>query len=55
MSSIKISTEGNLAVHPPTPFPIGEKSILWFAAETDKDNTSITGRFSGELHRDKDA
>lgn len=37
------------------PFPVGEKSILFFNAQTDKDNTSISGRFSGELFRDADA
>lgn len=40
---------------PPTPFVIGEKSILWFTAETDQNNTTVSGRFSGELFRDVDA
>jgi hypothetical protein len=42
-------------VNTPIPFPVGEKSILYFTATTDKDNTSVTGRFSGELIRDIDA
>ena len=45
----------NIDVNTPIPFPIGEKSILYFTATTDKDNTSVTGRFSGELIRDIDA
>jgi len=38
-------------VRPPVPFPIGEKSILWFTADTDVNNTEVSGRFSGELTR----
>jgi len=45
----------NIDVNTPIPFPIGEKSILYFTATTDKDNTSVTGRFSGELIKDIDA
>lgn len=47
--------ENNLIVDPPVPFPIGEKSIIWFTAETDTNNTSVSGRMSGELIRDADA
>lgn len=52
---IDVANENNLDVSPNLPFPIGEKSILFFTAITDKDNTTITGRFSGELIRDVDA
>ena len=52
---IDTTNENNLDVKPPTPFPVGEKSILYFTANTDKDNTSVTGRFSGELIRDVNA
>lgn len=45
----------NLQVNTPIPFLIGEKSILYFTATTDTNNTSVTGRFSGELIRDIDA
>ena len=48
---LDVQSANNLPVHPPVPFPIGEKSILYFTADTDKDNTSVTGRFSGELIR----
>ena len=51
---IDTTNSNNLAVEPPVPFPVGERSILYFTASTDKDNTSVTGRFSGELFRDKD-
>ena len=52
---IDVSNENNLDVNPTTPFPISEKSILYFTATTDKDNTTVSGRFSGELIRDIDA
>jgi hypothetical protein len=52
---IDVANENNLDINPPLPFPIGEKSILYFTATTDRDNTSVTGRFSGELIRDVDA
>jgi len=42
-------------VNPPLPFPISEKSILWFTADTDTNDTQVSGRFSGELVRDIDA
>ena len=42
-------------LRPPEPFIVGEKSILWFTAETDKDNTAVRGRLSGKLFRDVDA
>ena len=52
---LDVANANNLDVQPPVPFPISEKSILYFTATTDKDNTSITGRFSGELSRDANA
>lgn len=52
---IDIANENNLDVHSPIPFPVGEKSILYFTATTDKDNTTVSGRFSGELFRNVDA
>ena len=44
----------HMEVSPPVPFVVGEKSILWFTAETDTSNTLIRGRMSGELFRDPD-
>jgi hypothetical protein len=44
----------HLIVHPPEPFPIGEKSILWFTADTSANDTSVRCRFSGKLVRDVD-
>lgn len=52
---IDTSNANNLPIEPPVPFPVSEKSILYFTANSDKDNTSVTGRFSGELFRNKDA
>lgn len=49
------STSSNLDVTTPIPFPIGEKSILYFTADSDKDDTNVSGRFSGELVRDASA
>lgn len=48
-----VQVEKQLTPH--SPFPIGEKSIMWLTATTDKDDTSVTARFSGELIRDVDA
>lgn len=44
----------NLDVNTPIPFPISERSILWFTADTTANNTSVTCRFSGELIMDVD-
>jgi hypothetical protein len=53
--SMDISLINTLEVNPHLPFAVGEKSILWFAAETDQNNSSVKCRFSGELIRDVDA
>lgn len=45
----------DLDINTPIPFPIGEKSILYFTATTNQNNTSLSGRFSGELIRNIDA
>jgi len=49
--TIDIGVQQHIDVAPPTPFIIGEQSILWFEAESDTNNTSVKGRFSGELLR----
>lgn len=48
------SVSVTLEIDPKLPFPIGEKSIFWLEATTNRDNTSVTGRFSGILHNDVD-
>jgi hypothetical protein len=53
--AMDINVQNELDVNPPVPFVIGEKSILWFTCDTDTANTSIKGRFSGELIRDADS
>lgn len=53
--SIDVADETTLSLTPPEPFVIGEKSILWFTAETDQNDTSVRARFSGQLVRDVDA
>ena len=40
---------------PVDPFVVGEASILWFEASTTTNNTSVKGRFSGQLWRNVDA
>lgn len=45
----------DLILNPAEPFIIGEKSILWFTAETTQNDTTVRGRFSGKLVRDVDA
>lgn len=52
--AVDIAVTNDIDVAPPVPFVIGEKSILWFNCDTDTNNTSIKGRFSGELVRDVD-
>jgi len=54
-SELDIAIGNILEVSPPTPFPVGEKSILYFECNTNTANTKVTSRFSGELIRDKDA
>lgn len=52
-----IDTSGGgerIELKPAEPFIIGEKSILWFEAETTSNNTSVRGRFSGKLIGDAD-
>ena len=54
-SELDVAIGNILEVSPPIPFPVGEKSILYFECDTNTANTKVTGRFSGELIRDKDA
>jgi len=37
------------------PFPISERTVVWLEATTDKADTIVNARFSGELERDADA
>lgn len=52
---LDVAVSNDIDVNTFLPFPIGEKSILYFTATTDTDNTSVSGRFSGELFKDVDA
>lgn len=51
--SVDLSGSGDniIQLSPGEPFVIGEKSILWFEADTSANNTSVRGRFSGKLVR----
>lgn len=53
-AELDIQREINKTINPPIPFVIGEKSILWFTADTDTNNSAVNCRFSGELVRDPD-
>lgn len=53
--ALDVQTGNFVDVHPPLPFTIGEKSICWCTANTDSNDTSVTGRFSGELFSNPDA
>lgn len=53
--ALDVQRLNHIKVEPPLPFVIGEKSIIWFTAETTLDNTAIRGRMSGILHRDVDS
>lgn len=41
--------------NPRLPFPITEQTVAWMTATTDKNDTTLEGRFSGTLVRDVDA
>lgn len=47
--------ENTITYNPTNPFTVGEKSVLYFTAETDKNNTEVKIRFSGKEVRDADA
>lgn len=46
-AKIDSSIQNSLELNPAEPFPITEKSVLYFTAETDINNTSVDLRFSG--------
>lgn len=48
------ANDNRINLNPPEYFIIGEKSILYFTGETDKDNTGVRCRFSGKLVGDVD-
>lgn len=50
--SLDTSDGNHIEVAPPLPFVISEKSILWFTSTSDKADTNVRGRFSGELIAD---
>lgn len=52
---IDTSVDNFIDVRPPEPFPVSEKTILYFTADTDTNNTVVSGRFGGKLVRDVDA
>lgn len=47
--TIDTSQDHFIDLHPDEPFPITEKTILYFTAETDTNNTVVYGRFAGKL------
>lgn len=46
-TQIDTQVENTVIINPQEPFPITENSVLYFTAETDKDNTVVDMRFSG--------
>ena len=51
---VRFDTEGgnnNIDIVPKEPFPVTEGSVLYFTAETDKNNTSVDIGFSGQEQR----
>jgi len=50
--SLDTSDGNHIEVAPPLPFVVSGKSILWFEATTDKADTNVRCRFSGELIAD---
>ena len=51
---IDTSNETHSDMKPTEPFVIGEKSVLYFEATTDTNNTVVRGRLSGKLFRNVD-
>jgi hypothetical protein len=54
-TTIDTSIENTIELTPVQPFVIGEKSVLWFEATTDINNTGVSGRFSHIEVRDVDS
>jgi hypothetical protein len=52
---IDTDVENIVDLVPNVAFPVGEKSVCWVEAETDKDNTVVNARFSGFLIKNVDA
>lgn len=48
---IDTDVENTLLLNPSQPFVIGGREVLYFTAETDSNNTSVSARFSGILSR----
>jgi len=44
--SLDTSIDNHVELAPPLPFPIGEASVFWLEATTDKANTIVKARFS---------
>lgn len=54
-TSVDTANQEAAIFNPAEYFVIGEKSILWFTADSDQNNTSVRCRFSGKLIKDVDA
>ena len=52
-AKIDTAVENTIELNPYEPFPITESSVLYFTAETDRDNTSVDVRFSGKEIRNQ--
>jgi len=51
--TLDTSVEEAFEINPAEPFPIGEKSIIWFEGSASANNTEFRCRFSGELIADQ--
>jgi hypothetical protein len=51
--TLDTSIEEAFEISPKEPFPIGEKSVLWFEGSAGANNTEFRCRFSGELIADQ--
>ena len=52
---IDTAVTNDISENPMIPFPLTEQVVCWLEATTDKANTIVNARFSGELIRDADA
>ena len=52
---IDTAVTNNISEEPPLSFPIAGPAVFWLEATTDKADTIVNGRFSGNLFQDVDA
>lgn len=52
---LDVSVQDSIDLRPPSPFIIGGREVLYASVSTDTNDSEVSGRLTGELHRNKDA